>query len=137
MSTTEETEIVWFIDEGEYPSLYGLDTLQEFYNNFNLTISHKFKVNAPTNDGYPYLFKIENGWQYKVPFLRDGVWKNDRVYYKKSGIWRESRVLKFENSNILYKYPDIVTAWRIESGKNNGYPFVIYSEIPFYESEEI
>ena len=58
MSTTEETEIVWFIDEGEYPSLYGLDTLQEFYNNFNLPISHKFKVNSPTNDGYPYLFKI-------------------------------------------------------------------------------
>lgn len=127
-------EEMWRADSNNYPTLKGVTAELEFYNNYNLPHPHKYKVTADINDGYPYIHRIKSGWCAAYPYKKDGVWSSTQVFVRTGGIWHECSATVYDAMSALYRQPKIKTAWEITFGKNGGYPYIAYGEMPFYEN---
>ena len=127
-------EEMWQVDSNNYPTLNGVTAELEYYNNYNLPHPHKYKVTADINDGYPYIHRIKSGWCAAYPYKKDGAWSNSRVFVRTGGGWKECSTAVFDAMSALYHKPKINTAWKITLGKNGGYPYIAYGEMPFYEN---
>ena len=128
-------EDMWVSDGNDYPTLNGVTATFELYNNYNLPHPHKYKVRDDINDGYPYIHRIKSGWCAAYPYDKNGVWNGARIFVRINGSWKECRAAVYDAMSALYRRPNIKTAWKITFGKNGGYPYIVYGEIPFYDKE--
>lgn len=126
---------MWSISGDEYPILVGVTDTYEFYDNYYLPYSFKYKIEEDVNDGYPYIYRFQSGWGVAYAFEKDSAWSSATVWTKSDGEWQQCAVLVYGAITALYTKPNITTGWKISSGKNDGYPYIVYGEIPYYEEE--
>lgn len=126
---------MWGIYDNDYPILNGVTEIYPYYDNYGLPFPYKYKVRDDINDGYPYIYRIKSGWTVSYAYERNGVWGSARILVWTGGEWKECSAVIYDALSALYQRPNIKTGWRITSGANGGYPYVVYNEIPFYKEE--
>lgn len=126
---------MWTERADDYPILNGVTAIYPYYDNYKLPYSHKYKIISTVNDGYPFVLRVDSGWTFAYPYIKLGAWSNAAVYVKDNGVWKSCNSMMYDEKSALYKHPDIKSGWKIEKGKNDGYPYVVYENIPFYEEE--
>lgn len=126
---------MWGIYDNDYPILNGVTEIYPYYDNYGLPFPYKYKVRDDINDGYPYIYRIKSGWTVSYAYERNGVWGSARIWVRTGGEWKECSAVIYDALSALYQRPNVKTGWRIISGANGGYPYVVYNEIPFYKEE--